>query len=70
MDFGTQLLKAGVEKAKKENFAKLEAETLFSNKAMIRIAEKVGFKVESLQKMRIMKNGKRENVVLLSMILK
>jgi RimJ/RimL family protein N-acetyltransferase len=70
MGFGTQLLKAGVEKAKKENFAKLEAETLFSNKAMIRIAEKVGFKVESLQKMRIMKNGKRENVVLLSMILK
>lgn len=70
MGFGTQLLKAGVEKAKKEGFRKLEVETLASNKAMIRIAEKVGFKAESVRKMWIEKSGRCEDVVLLSVFLK
>jgi len=68
--FGTQLLKAGVAKAQEEGLMKLEAETLFSNKAMIRIAEKVGFKVESVRKKLIKKSGKREDIALLSMLLK
>ncbi|MBX5328863.1 MAG: GNAT family N-acetyltransferase [Candidatus Bathyarchaeota archaeon] len=42
MGLGTQLLKAGVAKAQEEGLMKLEAETLFSNKAMIKVAEKVG----------------------------
>jgi len=68
--FGTQLLKAGVAKAQEEGLMKLEAETLFSNKAMIRIAEKVGFKVEGVRKQLIKKSGKREDIALLSMLLK
>jgi putative acetyltransferase len=48
--FGTSLLKAAVEKAKAEGFSKLELETLRSNKAMLRVAEKVGFNVKSVEK--------------------
>ncbi|MEM3565826.1 MAG: GNAT family N-acetyltransferase [Candidatus Bathyarchaeia archaeon] len=48
--FGTKLLKAAVEKAKAEGFAKLELETIASNNAMLRIAQKVGFKVKSVEK--------------------
>ncbi|MEM2118151.1 MAG: GNAT family N-acetyltransferase [Candidatus Bathyarchaeia archaeon] len=70
MGFGTLLLKAGVVKAREEGLMKLEAETLFSNEAMIKIAEKVGFKVESIRKKLIEKSGKREDIALLSMFLK
>ena len=66
--FGTLLLKAGVEKARQEGFSRLEAETLASNKAMLRIAEKVAFKVEGIRKMRIKKNRRYEDEVLLGMI--
>jgi ribosomal-protein-alanine N-acetyltransferase len=48
--FGTSLLKAAVEKAKAEGFSKLELETVASNKAMLRVAEKVGFNVKSVEK--------------------
>jgi RimJ/RimL family protein N-acetyltransferase len=48
--FGTSLLKAAVEKAKAEGFSKLELETAASNRAMLRVAEKVGFNVKSLRK--------------------
>jgi RimJ/RimL family protein N-acetyltransferase len=48
--FGTSLLKAAVEKAKAEGFSKLELEILRSNKAMLRVAEKVGFNVKSIKK--------------------
>ncbi|MEM1552705.1 MAG: GNAT family N-acetyltransferase [Candidatus Bathyarchaeia archaeon] len=48
--FGTSLLKAAVEKAKVEGFAKLELETTASNKAMLKVAQKVGFKVKSVEK--------------------
>jgi RimJ/RimL family protein N-acetyltransferase len=43
-------LKAAVEKAKAEGFSKLELETAASNRAMLRVAEKVGFNVKSLRK--------------------
>ncbi|MEM3666928.1 MAG: GNAT family N-acetyltransferase [Candidatus Bathyarchaeia archaeon] len=48
--FGTSLLKAAVEKAKAEGFTKLELETIASNNAMLRIAQKVGFKVKNVGK--------------------
>jgi putative acetyltransferase len=48
--FGTSLLKAAVEKAKAEGFSKLELETTASNKAMLRVAEKAGFNVKSVEK--------------------
>jgi len=68
--FGTRLLKAGKEKAKKEGLLRLEAETMAKNKAMIRIAEKVGFKIEGTMEMRIKKNEKYEDEALLGMILR
>ncbi|MEM3770168.1 MAG: GNAT family N-acetyltransferase [Candidatus Bathyarchaeia archaeon] len=48
--FGTSLLKAAVEKAKAEGFTKLKLETISSNKAMLRAAQKVGFKVKNVEK--------------------
>ena len=67
--FGTMLLKTGIEKAKKEGLLRIEAETLATNKSMIRIAEKTGFKIEGVRKMRIKKNGKYEDEVILGIIL-
>jgi len=51
--FGSELLKVGIEQARKERFLRLEADTLAKNKAMIRIAEKVGFKLEGVRRKRI-----------------
>jgi putative acetyltransferase len=67
--FGTELLRAGVEFARKEGFLRLEADTLAKNKAMIRVAEKAGFKREGVRKMRKKMNGKYEDEVLFAMIL-
>jgi RimJ/RimL family protein N-acetyltransferase len=67
---GTALLNAGIEKAKDKGLVKLEAETVATNKAMIRIAEKAGFKIEDVRKMRTKKNGKYQEEVLLGIILR
>lgn len=67
--YGTQLLKVGVEQAKKEGFVRLEADTLAKNKAMRRIAEKVGFKPEGVRKKRFKMNGRYEDEALLALIL-
>lgn len=67
--FGTELLKVGVEHARKEGFLRLEANTLAKNKAMIRIAEKVGFKLEGIRRMRIKMGERYEDEALLGMIL-
>ncbi len=48
---------------------RLEADTLAGNKAMIRVAEKAGFKREGVRKRRIKINGNYEDEVLLGMIL-
>jgi len=69
MGFGTELLKAGIEVARKEGFFRLEADTLAKNKAMIKMAEKVGFRLEGLRKMRIKMNKSYEDEALLGMIL-
>jgi RimJ/RimL family protein N-acetyltransferase len=67
--YGTQLLKAGVEQAKKEGFIRLEADTLAKNTAMRRIAEKVGFKLEGIRKKRFKMNGRYEDEALLALLL-
>jgi len=68
--FGTKLLKAGIECAREEGFIRLEADTLAKNKAMRRIAEKLGFKLEGIRKMRIRLNNKYEDEALLALLLK
>jgi RimJ/RimL family protein N-acetyltransferase len=67
--FGTELLMYGVEYARKEGFLRLEADTLAKNKAMVRVAEKLGFTVEGIRKMRIQRNKKFEDEVLLGMLM-
>jgi RimJ/RimL family protein N-acetyltransferase len=62
-------LKTAVKKAMEKGFLRLEVETLASNKAMIRIAEKAGFKIEGITKMRINKDGKYEDEVLMGIVL-
>jgi len=67
--FGTNLLEAGIEHARKEGLLKLEADTLAKNKAMLRIAEKVGFKREGIRKIRIKMGERYEDEALLGMVL-
>ncbi len=67
--FGTSLLKAGIELARNEGFIRLEADTLAKNKAMRRLAEKAGFKLEGLRKMRFDMNGRYEDEALLALLL-
>ena len=68
--FGTKLLKAGIECAKREGFVRLEADILAKNDAMRRIAEKHGFKLEGIRKMRIRINKRYEDEALLALLLK
>lgn len=67
--FGTKILKAGIEHARKHKFLRLEVDSLAKNKAIIKIAEKVGFKLEGIRRMRINMGEKYEDEALLSMIL-
>jgi ribosomal-protein-alanine N-acetyltransferase len=66
--FGTRLLRAVIEKARAEGFLKLELETLASNRAMLKIAEKAGFKIESVKKIWLKRDRERgEDVILMEM---
>jgi len=51
----TRLMKSAIRLAKKKELRRLEIETLSENKAMRRVAEKAGFKLECIRKDRIMK---------------
>jgi RimJ/RimL family protein N-acetyltransferase len=53
----TALVKSAIELAKRENIVRLEIETLADNKAMRHVAEKAGFKLESIRKRRVQKDG-------------
>jgi len=66
---GTKLLVTAVELARKEGFKRLEADTLTNNKPMLKIAAKVGFRLEGVRKMRIKKNGKYLDEALLAITL-
>ncbi|UCD40201.1 MAG: GNAT family N-acetyltransferase [Candidatus Bathyarchaeota archaeon] len=67
--FGTLLLKAGIELARNEGFIRLEADTLAKNKAMRKLAEKFGFKLEGVRKMKFNMNGRYEDEALLALLL-
>lgn len=55
---GTGLLEAAVSLARRQGFERLEADTLAHNKAMRRIAEKAGFKLEGIRRRRFKSDGK------------
>jgi RimJ/RimL family protein N-acetyltransferase len=66
--FGTRLLRIAVEKARAEGLLKLELETFASNKAMLRIAEKAGFKIKGVKKILLKRDeNHEEDVVLMEM---
>lgn len=50
---GTQLLKSCVDLAKTRRFERLEADTLTHNKAMKRLLDKMGFKLEGVRSKRV-----------------
>jgi len=53
----TSLIEAAIRLAKEKGFARLEIETLSDNAAMRHVAEKLGFKLESIRKYRVQKDG-------------
>ena len=63
------MLEAGIKRAKSEGFFRLEAETLVKNKAMRGVAEKFGFELEGIRKMRFNMNGRYEDEALLALLL-
>lgn len=66
---GTKLLKAAIRLASKKGYRRLEADTLATNVAMRKIAQKAGFKLEGVRKMRIRKNGQYLDEALMAIIL-
>lgn len=56
-EIATRLIKSAIGLAKEQGFKRLEIETLAENAAMRHVAEKLGFKLESLRKNRIQKDG-------------
>ena len=52
----TQLIEFAIDTAKAKGIRRLEIETLAENSAMRRVAEKAGFKLESIRKNRIQKD--------------
>jgi len=53
----TRLVRFAVKMAKREELRRLEIETMSENMAMRRVAEKSRFKLESIKKYRIQKDG-------------
>ena len=66
---GTRLLKNAIKVAKRMGLRRLEADTLADNIAMIKTAQKVGFQIEGIRKMRIQKEGKYKDEMLIALIL-
>jgi ribosomal-protein-alanine N-acetyltransferase len=65
----TQLIKSAIELARVNGFRRLEIETLLENVPMKRITEQLGFKLESLRKERVNKDGVYHDEVVYSMLL-
>ncbi len=66
---GAELLKNAIEVAKKMGLNRLEADTITDNIAMIKTAQKFGFQIEGIRKMRIQKDGKYKDQTLMALIL-
>ena len=54
---GTELVKSAIGLAKRKEYRRLEIETLAENAQMRQLATKAGFKLESVRKNRVMRNG-------------
>lgn len=67
---GTRLLKAAVKLASMKGYRRLETDTLATNLAMRRLAQKAGFKLEGVRKMRIRKDNQYLDEALMAMTLK
>lgn len=65
----TQLVKFGIELSRAKGLERLEVETLSNNVGMKRVAEGLGFKLESVREKRIQKNGSYFDEVLYVMLL-
>ena len=66
---GTKLLETGIELAKEKGLKRLEADTLSSNKAMRRIAEKAGFRLEGIRKKDVNMHGRLMDSALYALLL-
>ncbi len=66
---GTKLLKAAIRLARMKGYKRLEADTLATNLTMRRIAQKAGFKLEGVRKMRIRKDDQYLDEALMAMVL-
>lgn len=66
---GTKLLKAGIKLAREKGFKRLEADTLATNRAMRRTAEKAGFQLEGIRKKNLNMRGKLEDEALYALLL-
>ena len=65
----TQLMKSAIELARGKGVKRLEVETLAKNAPMRHLAERLGFKLESLRKERIKKDGLYHDEVAYFMLL-
>ncbi len=65
----TQLIEFGIKLSKTKGLKRLEIETLSDNVGMIRVAEKLGFKLEGLREKRVYKKGTYFDEVLYAMLL-
>jgi len=65
----TQLIEFGIKLSKIKGLKRLEIETLSNNVGMIRVAEKLGFKLEGIREKRVYKKGSYFDEVLYSMLL-
>ena len=63
------MLKAGTALARKKGFKRLEADTLATNKAMRRTAEKAGFKLEGTRKKDVNMHGRLMDSALYALLL-
>ena len=53
----TQLIEFGIKLSKIKGLKRLEIETLSDNVGMMRVAERLGFKLEAVREKRVYKNG-------------
>lgn len=65
----TELIKSAIKLAEAKGIRRLEIETLAENSSMRNVAEKLGFKQESLRSLRVKKDGSYHDEVSYSMLL-
>ena len=66
---GTALVRSAINLAKRKEYKRLEIETLAENAHMRQLAVRAGFKLESVRKNRVMRNGSYFDEVAYSLLL-